>query len=341
MRSRHALILAGIIALLFIIVPAQSSAEMQSYRYWLYTYQPGLEKFTGPVRSPKDAGGQIYQVERDARGRVVHVTTIRDGKKLDETVYQFSGTSKLASGYRYFEGGALSSVARYQRDVQGFIVRKDYLTAQGDLTGYALWVHSPNQISWTNYSASGAVTSRGTWYYAANGVLSRSREYPTESSLSYYEYQYDGATGQIMQSNKVEEGKVVLNKRYTHDSNGELLRTDLYDTDGKPYGWEEYSSELIRRKVYNFTSGTEEIRFAYNSKRTLVNTTMSWNGKLVCTFTYDRRSDGTVKRTLATGPTGDLWAEYPDSEIRDVTRDGQPVDKGSVPAKIYKTGNWF
>ena len=340
MRSRQALIVVAIVLALLAFIPAQARADVQFYRYWLDTYQPGLEKFTGPIRSPKDAGGTIYQVERDARGRVVHVTTIRSGKKLGETLYQFSGTSKLPSGYRYFEGGALSSMARYQRDAQGFIARKNYLTAQGDLTGYALWVHSPSQITWTNYSASGAVTSRGTSYYAANGVLNRSREYPTESSVRYYEYQYDGSTGQIIQSNKVEDGKVVLNKRYTHDSNGDRVRTDLFDPAGKPYGWEEYSGGLLRRKVYNFADGnSEELLSTYDSKRNLLNTTLAWNGKLVCTFTYDRLANGTVKRTLATGPNGYLWAEYPDSEVTDVTRDGQPVDKGL--SKIYKTGNWF
>ena len=44
-------------------------------------------------------------------------------------------------------------------------------------------------------------------------------------------------------------------------------------------------------------------------------------------------------RTLAFGPDGDLWAEYPDMEVVDVRQNGQPIN--GRPAIINKAGNWY
>jgi hypothetical protein len=60
---------------------------------------------------------------------------------------------------------------------------------------------------------------------------------------------------------------------------------------------------------------------------------------LVCRFTYDRLADGTTKRTVAFGPDGAVWAEYPDMEVVDVRQNGHPIN--GRPAIINKAGNWY
>src|SRR5437762_9584167 len=58
---------------------------------------------------------------------------------------------------------------------------------------------------------------------------------------------------------------------------------------------------------------------------------------IFCRFTYDRLADGTATRTLAFGPDGALWAEYPDMEVVDVRQNGHPIN--GRPAIINKIGD--
>jgi hypothetical protein len=50
-------------------------------------------------------------------------------------------------------------------------------------------------------------------------------------------------------------------------------------------------------------------------------------------------SDGTVQKTLAQGPDGRLWAQYPGQRVYDIFRDGTPV--GGNPLVRYKPGDWW
>jgi hypothetical protein len=59
-------------------------------------------------------------------------------------------------------------------------------------------------------------------------------------------------------------------------------------------------------------------------------------GHLVCRLTYQKASDGTVLKTLAVGPNGDIWAEYPDYMVMDIQRDG--TGGVGVPTVIHKSG---
>lgn len=54
----------------------------------------------------------------------------------------------------------------------------------------------------------------------------------------------------------------------------------------------------------------------------------------------ERLSDGTVKRTIAVSPAGELMAEYPDQQVTDVNRDGKPIYKPDT-AIVHKQGNWW
>ena len=78
---------------------------------------------------------------------------------------------------------------------------------------------------------------------------------------------------------------------------------------------------------------------SYNDKRWLEETKIYINDRYRCSLVYDRMPDGTVKRTLANGPDGELWAEYPDLSVTDVERDGQNI--GGKSAILHKKGNWW
>ena len=123
---------------------------------------------------------------------------------------------------------------------------------------------------------------------------------------------------------------------FNYDDDGDLIRQDLFDPAGNWFASAELVNGLTRKRRYD---SSKELRYSYDERRRVKETTLFYRDMLVCRFTYDRLADGTAKRTLAFGPDGALWAEYPDMEILDVRQDGRPIN--GRPAIIHKTGNWF
>lgn len=336
--GRRFFVIAAVAATL--LLPTQARAATEYFRYSVSTYEPGPPKYTGKLSSMKTKG-QVYAVDRDARGRITSVAVYRDGKKLTESIYTYTGAAKLSSGYKFYRAGSLEESGVYKRDASGQVSRADYYTAQGALTGYWVGTHVPGEIDGTSYSDKGVVTSHSQSFYNPKGVLVREKYYETADNSVYYETQYDVASGLSTSQAKWEKGKKVTDEHYSHDSYGDLTRIDVFDPEtNKPYGRKEYADGLRRKDFYNFTNGTtKEIDYVYDSQRILSSAKMLANGTLVCTFTFDRLPDGTVKRTLATGADGQLWAEYPNAMVTNVYDDGSSVD--NKPGTIYKTGKWY
>jgi len=88
------------------------------------------------------------------------------------------------------------------------------------------------------------------------------------------------------------------------------------------------------------TGESEERRPTFDAARLRKETKFYRNGTLITTFVYDRFPNGTVRRTLALGPNGELMAEYPDLVVTTVDGDGHPIDHPDS-GKIYKIGKWF
>lgn len=342
MRSFQHGLVAVVLATAAVLVPQIARADVHYYRYSIGTYKPGPAKYTGVLPSA-NIKGQVRRVETDARGRVLKIDYFRDGKKLTHTIYQYKNNAQLSAGYRYYRGDELNSVAIFQRDpTSGQITRADYKTAKGALTSYTLYTYTPNTIQYEEYTPDGSATSRGVDYYSEAGLLVKNRSYSYgDTGGDYSEQEYDSATGLATSEKQYEDGKVVINKRYTRDDTGDLTRVDLIDPeDGNVYGVETWAGGLERKRSYHFKdSTTEDIVYAYDAKRILNKADLTMNGKHVCTFTYQRLADGTVKKTIAKGPTGDVWAEYPNRVVSEVQQTGKPIDNG--PSTVYKSGNWW
>lgn len=342
MRSFQHGFLAVFLAMAAVLVPEIARADVHYYRYSISTYKAGPAKYTGVLPSA-NVKGQVRRVQTDARGRVLRIEYFRDGKKLTETVYQFKNNAQLSAGYRYYRGSELSSIATFQRDpTSGQVARADYKTAKGALTSYTLYTYSPNKIEYEEYTPDGSVTSRGIDYYSDAGLIVKSRSYSYgDTGGDYQEQEFDSSTGLATSEKQYEDGKVVINKRYTRDATGDLTRLDLIDPeDGSVYGVETWADGLERKRAYHFKdSTTEDIVYTYDAKRILNKADLAMNGKHVCTFTYQRLADGTIKKTVAKGPAGDVWAEYPNRVVSEVRQTGKPIDNG--PSTVYKSGNWW
>jgi hypothetical protein len=132
----------------------------------------------------------------------------------------------------------------------------------------------------------------------------------------------------------------VISYTNSYDGNGGMLRQDMYDDAGVWYGSHEFTNGLTTRKNYKFADGSRrEVNITYDEKRRAKEARLTVNDKLICTFAFDYLPDGTVKRTMALGPNGDLWAEYPDRFVDEVGQDGQALNW--TQGIIHHPGNWW
>jgi len=116
-------------------LPAAAQTTVRSYRYALETRSQEGD-YAGELAPAASVRGRRIDVETDAQGRRLRITTLRNGQKIGETFYRYSGAARLPSEYDTFRAGEKTGVVRIQRDAAGQRVREDYLTAGGTLTGY-------------------------------------------------------------------------------------------------------------------------------------------------------------------------------------------------------------
>jgi hypothetical protein len=317
-----------------------AQAETHSFRYSLST-KSGEPKYSDELPAGKGETGCRYDVEVDVQGRTTQVATIQDGQKISKVVYHFPKNEKLPDGYDNFEAGERTGTVQIQRNENGYRKRVDYKTTQGTLTGYTLYFYHPDNVEAFNYSPEGVEKERDTLFYSDRGLLVRYRYYLNGNSGSSFEYEVDENTG-FNKSGKQFEGTRILNtKKFTYDADGNLTRRDGYGSTGDWYVAVEFSKGLATKKIYKGNNGQagKEIQYSYDKKRWGTECKIYYNNRLICTLIYDRLPDGTVKRTLAKGPNGDLWAEYPNAGVMDIDSTGQAV--GQTNAIIYKTGAWW
>lgn len=331
---------------LFLIVPAtgvllwapEADAEVRLYHYSLDTIS-GDPLFADEISNGARELGRVFEVETDADGRTLRVATFRDGRKTEETFYTFLGNAKTWNGYRHYTAGEMTGKGELQRNAQGYPSRLNNFTAEGSLTSYLTATYVPHKVEWKTYSSTGKLISHTANWYSDRGVQIRFFDYYENGT--YSEWEVDQNTGQSRWRKQYgPDGKREVWVTYEYDRNGEVIRNDLYDSNETWYGAKEYLQGLITREIYAFANGSsEEIRTTYDSKRWAHEAKFSINGKLICTFTYERLPDGTVRRTLALGPGGDLWAEYPDQYVNKINRNGEDIDgRKSI---IYKNGDWW
>jgi len=310
-------------------------AEVRKFRYELWT-RSGEPKFASDLPASVAVKGPCYEVETDTQGRTTRVAVIRDGTKISETLYRFPGNAKLPNASDNFVTGEQTGVTRIQRNETGGRAREEYFTTGGTLTGYAVFTYSTDGVEQAYYSAEGKATGRYVYYYSSKDVIARSRQYLENA---YYEAELDETTGLPKSRKKFVDGKLELSTVYAYDSYGDKTREDAYHPDGKWFAAIEFAQGLVVRKNYRFDTETRQSQITFDEKRRAKEAKWYVNDKLVCTFTYDRLPDGTLKRSLALGPGGELWAEYPNVFVNEVQQNGQALNR--TDGIIYKKGNWW
>jgi hypothetical protein len=323
-----------------VLCKANAQTTVKAYRYEvsLDTGDYGYSGEIAPGVSPK---GTYYKVERDAKGRMVRETKMRNGKEQTLMTFHYTGSSRYWDSTEEFRDGEKTQISLYQRDPQGRITHEDDETADGKLTQYWTTILSPHRMDASAYDPNHIRTSHFVADFSVGGVQVHKITYLSQTSAaSYSENDYDENTGEIVASRQFDDGKLQNTRKYSYDGNGDKTRMDAYDPNGKWFAADEYTEGLWVRRLYKLPNGTTAtLKYSYDAKQWLQETDIKVNDQPLCKLTYDRESDGTVKRTLAIGADGTLWAEYPPPQVRDIGQDGQPA--GRTDGVIHKTGSWW
>jgi hypothetical protein len=309
-------------------------------------YRYGLELRSGDTRyvDPLDPGvveGRRYRVEADAGGRVVRVATFIGRSKVAEIRYHFEGAGADADGYEFWAAdGEPTTRVTIQRDAQGRRTRQEFALLDGRLTSYRLRAYEAERVESTQYTANGRREGRTLLTYSAQDVLTRSRWYPADAS-TYYDTEFDERTGLATGRRKYRHGILDSSSREAYDAGGLATRSIHYNADGRRFGVTEFAAGLKIASRYDLGGGsTLEVRFAHDAKRRTREVRYAYNERHVCTLVYERLANGRVVRSLALGPDGQVWAEYPDLYVEYIERTGEAVDRPGV-AKIYRKGPWW
>jgi hypothetical protein len=323
--------------LLALVVPfACVRADVHRYRYEIID-RMGEPRFAVELPLNSSPSGPWYEVERDSLSRLARVAGMRGATKENEIIYHYLGKTLFSYSADTYQLGEHTGLLKYQRNEKGCLIRADGFTVSGEPTGYNVRSYNGDGVEDICYSADGKPVVRLFCYYSDKDALTHYRRY---AGNAYYDYFLDATTGVATSRKKFENDKLQATSVYRHDENGEILREDVYNQDGTPFGSIEYSQGLIVRKDYKLTDGTKtESIITYDEKRRAKEAKFSVNGKIVCTFVYDRLAVGTVKRTRALGPGGALWAEYPNDEVNEVEQNGQAPNRND--AILHRTGNWW
>jgi antitoxin component YwqK of YwqJK toxin-antitoxin module len=322
-----------------LLIVSTLSAEVHSYRYEL-ALRTGDSRFAGEIGAGKGSIGPRFDVETDAKSRIATITDYQDGNQTRRRVFHFEPEASLPGSLDIFRGDELIAKTRIERNAHGESTRIEYLTILGQRTGDMTCSYSEDHVDWAKHNAEGKGTYRGTNFFSTQGVKIRSMEYM--DARTSIETTYDPENGQVLLKKQFFDGEIKVTTRQSYDENGSLIRADLYSgPKDQWYGTSEYQAGLRTRQTYKFTNGTvAETLITYDSKGSANEARFSVNDRFICTFKFDRFPNENLKRTLAVGPNGDVYAEYPDHYVDQVRRDGSPTSEiaGMV---IYKRGDWW
>ena len=313
---------------------ASGQAGIHYYRYELLT-RSQESSYANEV--PAGVRGRHHAVETDTQGRITRAAVIRDGQRISERVYSFAPDGKAVSEYETFTGSEKTGRVKIQRNAGGERTREDSFTVSGVATGYTLYSYRADSVEATSYTVEGKKRAVNVSFYSPKYILARSINYSNPDDQGFHvDSDFDDRTGLRKGSTQFEGGNLSNSGLYNYDDDGDLIRQDVYDPAGNWFAAAELVNGLTTKRLYD---SSKELRYSYDERRRVKETTLFYNDMLVCRFTYDRLADGTAKRTLAFGPDGALWAEYPDMEIVDVRQNGHPIN--GRPAIINKAGDWY
>jgi hypothetical protein len=298
----------------------------------------GDPAYRGPI-DPGGASGPFQEIQTDARGRIIKVVSRRGSETVSARLYQFAGAEPLPNEYQDVRDGASLRRSRLDRDPSGRITRFEFFTAGGgEPTGLTVRSYGPVNVESREYSATGQEIAHYVDSYAENGILIH-RFWYRDGSF-HDEIEFDEHTGHWTSLKHFDHGQFLGGITYAYDADGALIRDTIYDRDMRWSKTRGYRDGLWISERFKLPDGVEqEATFTYDDERRQRQARLVRGDQLICVFRYVRREDGRLRTTLAHGPRGELFAEYPDRFVYKVERSGQPLEgHGGV---IRRTQSWW
>lgn len=328
------------LASLLMLAAADLGAQARSFAYAV-TDIYGDVVFNWESENPRDSAMLRYQVQYDSQKRIISYTEVVDGRIVRTVRFRYSAGPRPVSYDVAGASGKLGTRVNIRRDANGQIVRLDEMSATGKLLGYSTRAYAGDSAVRISFDPQGTVLRRTIDFFTDGpyGNPKRLRRYVDDST--YYEDDIHPYTGLKSYSRKFQSGELVAQSRYSYDSTTHVLtRIDAYTADDKWFGRMEYEHGLQVRRTFKGEDGTtRESRTRYND-RTATETVFEVNGNLVSTLKYERDDNGYIIRTIAVAPDGSVMAEYPGLLVREVERNGDPLDHEGI-ATIHKKGPWW
>jgi hypothetical protein len=319
---------------------AHALADVHRYRYELST-KSGDYLYAGEIPAGVKSPTKCVDVTTDGLGRVTQVVRQVNGKMTSETIYQFVADAKLPASFATVAAnGETISQNRIQRNDHGDRVRVDEFTVTGELAEYLIRTVGSDHVEELTYTPIGKPKGdRVVHYYSPTGLLVRSRDYVSETV--YYDDEYDVSSGLRQSERKFRNDELSYFTKTAYDTSGEILREDMYSSNSLWYGMWEYADDLLLVRKYQWPGGRiAEVRFSYDEKRQPKEVAIYYNDQFVCVLKYDRFSTGAIKRTVALGLNGQVFAVYPVLEVEEVDQQGHDLDHPKL-GTIYKEGIWW
>ena len=225
--------------------------------------------------------GGFTEVERDQTGRVARTTYFYGTKQGSTTRYNYSGDALRESGYESLDSnGELTGRVKVQRDSQGRPIRYDNYTAQGDLTRYTILSYDGVQRS-RNRTRRLESKPASTLGYSAEGLLYSQKRHA--DSTHYFEVEIDPHTGLKQSEKAFTDGSFDHRNVYTYNANGDRIRQDADDRQGKWYAMAEYNQGLVTRMKYELSNGdTKKINLSYDQRDWIKDAKFLHNDHFIC-----------------------------------------------------------
>ncbi len=334
---RKGLLLTPTIVVLLCLSGNAAAQSVHTYRYSL-ELKSGESQFTGEPRA--SLRGKAIRVKKDSLDRIVQVSTLTNGKTTGYNVYHYSGNEILPSSYDYFSDGKLVFKIPIQRNANGDRIRVDYNDSSGEPVSYSTRSINGDVVETIDHQAKPAfftIETREVSYYSPKGLLVRQEN--RVGSVATFDFAFDEMTGLATSRKDFAGDKFTGSAKYSYDD-GVSLRDEFFDSAGTLNGVDQYENGLKTSSQRTFSDGDSKRQvFTYDPTGLAKTTKLYRKDKLICTFTYQYLR-GKIKGTVARGPAGELWAEYPGLLVQDVDSKGHPEDDSDAGV-IHKAGAWW
>jgi len=334
------LIQVVVVAATVISMISLAPAETKYFQYILTNKYDDVF-FTDDLLPPTIGNKKHFKVEFDDIGRMKNYATLVNGGAISTNELNYPGDSKFYTELVFYDAtGAKKNVTKIMRTPSGERIRREYFTVSGEMTSYTTYNYFSDRYESINFTADNKLQEKYRNYFDNRGIVYKEIRFPIDED-AYYISLFDTKTGLTTVRDKYKKGRHIVHSKYIYNENNMLIRRDLYNplNNNKWYASNDFNDDLLVGKRYQFGDGTiREIKFEYGKDRMATQAWLYQKNKLICRFTYERRPNESIIRTLAYDGAGDLMAEYPNKEVSEINQEGSPLDGGEY--KIYKKPVW-